>query len=129
MKTIVDILSEKKDFVSLTGASSQDIADAAKILGVQFAEDYIEYVTKFGAASYYGHELTGVCKAKSLDVVGVTISEKEFNDVPADWYVIEQAHIDGIVFWQAADGKIYQTAPHRNAEMICESLTEYVNLN
>lgn len=129
MKTIVDVLSEKRNFMSLSGASPQDITDAEQTLKVQFADDYIAYVTKFGAASYYGHELTGVCKAKSLDVVGITISEKEFNDVLADWYVIEQAHIDGIVFWQASDGKIYQTTPHENAKKICDSLIEYINLD
>lgn len=35
-----------------------------------------------------------------LDVVSITLMEMEFQEVPEGWYVIEQAHIDGIVFGQ-----------------------------
>ncbi len=127
MTSIVDVLKGKEAFSSLNGATKDNIADAENELGVKFTDEYIEYVSALGAVSYYGHELTGVCKAKALDVVGITISEREYAEVPQDWYVIEQAHIDGIVFWQAHDGKIYQTAGKARAKKVFNSLIEYVS--
>lgn len=31
--------------------------------------------------------------------------------IEASWYVIEEAHIDGIVIWQNELGHVYQTSP------------------
>ena len=87
MKSVITALKEKEAFISFKGAAPEAISTAEKELNVKFAPDYREYVTELGAASYYGHELTGVCSAKSLDVVRITVSEREFNDVPAGWYV------------------------------------------
>lgn len=85
---------------TFNGASRAEISEAEKKLNMKFASDCSEYVAKFGAISYYEHELTGVCQAKLLDVVSITLMEREFQEVPEGWYVIEQAHIDGIVFGQ-----------------------------
>lgn len=128
MKSIITALKEKEAFISLKGADQEAIATAEKEMNVKFASDYREYVSEMGAASYYGHELTGVCTAKSLNVVRITASEREFNDVPTDWYVIEQTHMDGIVFWQAVDGKVYQTGIKQKPKKVCDSLLEYINL-
>lgn len=42
------------------------------------------------------------------------------------YYVVEQANIDGIVIWQASDGKVYQTNPKLKPLQIAESLSEYI---
>lgn len=126
MKSVIAALKEKEAFISLRGASPEDIEAAETELKVKFASDYREYVTALGAASYYGHELTGVCNSKSLNVVQATISEREFNEVPADWYVIEQTHMDGVVFWQAGDGKVFQTGIKQKPKKVCDSLIEYI---
>lgn len=123
---IVSIIRSKEDFVSLKGASPEDIAKAEEELKVKFTKEYAEYVSALGAASYYEHELTGVCNSKVLSVVEATKIEKQFLDIPADWYVIEQTHIDGIVYWQSAEGSIYMTAPNTKARKVYESLIEYV---
>ena len=128
MNTILDVLRNKECFVSLKGATSDAIALAEQTLKVKFTAEYIAYISEFGAASYYGHELTGVCKSKSLDVVRITVSERDFTEVPADWYVVEQTHVDGIVIWQAGDGKIFQTSLKKKPRKLCDSLTEYINL-
>lgn len=127
MKSVITALKEKEAFISFKGAAPEAISTAEKELNVKFAPDYREYVTELGAASYYGHELTGVCSAKSLDVVRITVSEREFNDVPAGWYVIEQTHFDGIVIWQDSKGIIYQTMIKNKPRKLCDSLFEYVN--
>ena len=95
---------------------------------LMFAADYREYVSAFGAASYCEHELTGICKSARLNVVDVTQDERQYNSVPADWYVIEEANIDGIVIWQATDGTVYRTRPGCKADKICDSLKEYISL-
>ena len=87
-----------------------------------------EYVAAFGAASFAGHELTGVCGSKRLNVVPVTLEERSNTTVPLDWYVLEQANIDGIVLWQDRSGAVYQTAPHIKPRKFCGSLAEYIEL-
>ena len=76
----------------------------------------------------YGHELTGICDKKRLDVVRNTREERELNPfVPDDWYVLENAGIDGIIIWQDKTGRIYQTMPNGQKEYIANSLAEYLD--
>lgn len=129
MNDIVTSIKEKDGFVSLHRTDDMMIEAAEATLGVTFSDEYRTYVSVLGVASYFGHELTGVCNVPALDVVIVTIQEREFIEgIPADWYVIEQVHIDGIVFWQAGDGTIYRTAPKTEPIKVFCSLLQYVNL-
>lgn len=128
MADIVKLIQAQQDFYAMQGASEEDIRTAEDTLQLKLAPDYRKYVAAFGVASFAGHELTGVCKSKRLNVVAVTQEERAYTDVPADWYVLEQANIDGIVLWQAANGAVYQTAPNRKAMKICGSLAEYVKM-
>lgn len=128
MANIIHLLQNLPDFYSLTGASEQGIQDAEEHLGLNFSTEYREYVSSFGVASANGHELTGVCKPTRLNVVNVTLAEREVHsNVPANWYVIEQANIDGIVIWQAPSGEIYQTTPNTTPQLIYSSLAEYIS--
>jgi hypothetical protein len=121
-----DNLKKKEGFISLTGANEEQVATAEKELSLKFAKDYRSYVVMMGAATFEGHELTGVCSSNRLNVVTVTIEERKVVlDVPKDWYVLEQTHIDGIVIWQDMNGDIYRTIPGRQAEKIAGSIAEY----
>lgn len=126
MADIVKLMQKQPDFYAMKGASEEDIKMAEQVLDLRFAADYRKYITAFGVASFAGHELTGVCKSKRLSVVDVTIDERNNTVVPTDWYVLEQANIDGIVVWQASNGVVYQTAPNAKAEKLCGSLAEYI---
>lgn len=127
MSDIATILPTLPNFVSLSGASDEAISKSESELEVTFAEDYLSYVTTYGAASVNSHELTGVCKSVRLNVVAVTEKERLKNTgIPSDWYVVEEANIDGIVIWQNADGVIFQAAPRCKPEKIAESLLEYI---
>ncbi len=129
MADIVNRLKTMPDFFSSSGASQEEIARAEKGLGLKFVPEYRLYVVAFGYASANGHELTGVCNFPRLSVVDVTLSERAANPaVPLDWYVIEQAHIDGIVVWQSSAGEIYQTMPGAAPIKLCESLCAYLEL-
>lgn len=127
-KSVVKLLQTKESLYVFDAAAEKDILSAEKALALRFAADYREYVSAFGAASYCEHELTGICQSARLNVVDVTQDERQYNSVPADWYVIEEANIDGIVMWQATDGTVYRTCPGSKADKICDSLEEYISL-
>lgn len=127
MNDLISCLKNKPMFIGSKGASNAQIAEAEEQLTVSFSKEYKHYLTTIGFAIYEGHELTGICKAKRLNVVDVTLSERNLtHDVPNDWYVIEQLNIDGIVIWQSTTGEIYQTSPNTEPEKICESLADYI---
>ncbi len=57
----------------------------------------------------------------------MSLMEREYTEnIPSDWYVIEQLNIDAIVIWQSSSGEIYQTSPNTEPEKICESLADYI---
>lgn len=127
MKDIVELL-KSKELLNKTKIVQEDaIYEAEDSLSLRFSDEYKKYVSEFGFAVFDNHELTGICKAKRLNVVDVTISEREMTrEVPDDWYVVEQLNIDGIVIWQSSTGEIYQTAPNCEPKKICNSLVEYI---
>ena len=84
-------------------------------------------IKEYGAVTFSGHELTGICNSKRLNVVDVTKEERKYNKVPEDWYVIEQANIDDIVIWQDTNGAVYQTMPNKKPIKLCNSLLEYID--
>lgn len=106
--------------------SMEQIYEAELRLELSFSEEYRQYLHEYGAVSFYGHELTGICSSKRLNVVDVTMTERKYTDVPDDWYVLEQGNIDGIVIWQATNGSVYLTAPGRKARKIADSLFAYI---
>lgn len=94
---------------------------------LSFSKEYKEYLKTFGITAYDGHELTGITKSPRVNVVDVTNAERKKNqDIPADFYVIEETDVDEIVIWQAEDGKIFYSAPNRELAQLCDSFAEYV---
>lgn len=126
---IVDLIKEKPDVVIYTPAKIDCVNNAAMKLNVSFSNEYIDYVMAFGFAIFGGHELTGLCDGKRLDVIQNTFEQRELNPfVPTDLYVVECLDIDGIVIWQNQSGEIFQTMPSGKIELICNSLAEYLSL-
>lgn len=127
MKIFCEILSKQPSFTAGKGIKVEDIRKAEKELDLRFAVEYFDYLLCFGIASCYGYEFTGICESKRLNVVDVTLEEKEYNkNVPDDFYVIEQVHIDGIVIWQSKKGEIFQTFPNCKPVKIFDSLADYI---
>lgn len=128
MADIVALIRNKPDFYALQGATGIEIEKAEQTLDTHFADEYRSYVSAFGVASFAGHELTGVCKPRRLNVVEVTLEQRMLNqNIPEDWYVVEEAHIDGIVIWQSPCGDIYQAAADAPGRKIYCSLMDYVS--
>ena len=99
-------------------------------LNLKFSKEYNNYLRKYGAVILDNHEITGICDIPRLNVINVTKEERKYNPfVPDDWYVIEQANIDGIVIWQNQVGEIYQTFPNGTIIKIADSLCDYILLS
>jgi hypothetical protein len=127
MKNIIDVFKSFEDFVSINGASDEEIEKAQQALSVIFAEDYREYLRTFGAASANGHEFTGIIKSKRLNVVEATKNAKtKIPGVSKELYLIEDTGIDQILTWQDTAGKLYQTIGAGNPEMLKKSFADYV---
>lgn len=110
------------------GASEEAINSAAKLISVEFSKEYHKYLSEFGIAAVNGHEFTGISTSPRLNVVNVTISERKYTPTASmDWYVIEQANIDGIVVWQSSSGEVYQTLPNAEPIKLCNSMSEYIS--
>ena len=127
MSNIVELIKAKDGFVALEPASKEQIKEAEKSLGLSFAKEYVEYVSELGATSFVGHELTGVCSSKRLNVVEATINAREDYECASDkMYLLEDMHIDGITIWQIKNGSVYKIVPNEKAEKIADSLAEYI---
>lgn len=110
------------------GVDQKTISEAERELGLTFADEYKEYLKEMAIVAYSGHELTGLTKSERTNVVQVTRKKKRISpSVPMDWYVIEDANIDGIVIWQDGQGKIYKTMYDSEAVCIASSLADFIN--
>ncbi len=126
---LISTLQNKKSFKAYKVNSKYSVSDAEQMLGVKFSDEYRLYLNMFGFVTYEGHELTGLCKGKRLNVVDVTIREREMcNSIPLNLYVIETLNVDGIVIWQSSFGNIYKTISGSQPIKICNSMLEYVNM-
>lgn len=53
--------------------------------------------------------------------------QREMISVPDDFYVLEEANIDGIVIWQDSNGIVYKTYPGcEKPKQIFQSFAEYL---
>lgn len=127
MEELLKLIKDADYFYALTGADLSQVEEAEKNLGVCFADDYKAYVQAFGAATFDGHELTGICKSERLSVVASTERAREFfTQFPMDLYVIEEMQFDCIITVQDSEGIVYSYGPGDKATQIADSLQEYL---
>ena len=126
-KDIIQTINKLENLKFIGPVLLNDINRAEKELNIKFAEDYIQYVKKFGAISANGLELTGITKYERLSVVSVTQNEKKLNfNMPDNMYVIENVGINGILILQDSNGAVYSFIKNRNPIKIANSLAEYI---
>lgn len=125
---LLETIKSMPDALIGKGVDKESIEVAELSLGLSFSPEYRMYLENYGIVAVNGHELTGICQSDRINVVLVTISARQTHSVKDDWYVIEQANIDGIVIWQSSDGVVYQTAPNSYTNKICESLADYIKM-
>ena len=129
MAAFVKALESKTDLYTLSSATAEQISNAEKSLNVKFSDEYKEYLAVHGVASANAHEFTGICQSSRLNVVDVTILERQRNpSVPLDYYVVEQVNMDSIVVWQTSMGTVYQSVKSTAPVELCSSLCEYLDI-
>ncbi|MCD7890949.1 MAG: SMI1/KNR4 family protein [Ruminococcus sp.] len=129
MQDIIKIMRNISDYNGGNGRVEESIAAAENELKLKFASEYRQYLKEIGLASFDGHEMTGLCKSPRLNVVEVSLYEKENNEkIPEDFYVIEQTNIDGIVVWQNKIGEVFYSQPNRKPVKMFDSLCEYIKM-
>lgn len=111
-----------------TGCTTRQLKEAQNELGIEFPEEYIDYVKEFGAISFYGTEWTGLNVDDYLNVVEVTKQERELNSAfPADCFVVENQGIDGLIVISDEKGYIY-SLQYDKKKLLCESLSAYLEI-
>lgn len=119
-------IEELDNFRHLSEVEKSKVDDAEKELLVKFAKDYKNVILNYGIISCNGHELTGICDSKRLNVVDVTKAERNYNFEANNLYVIEKTNVDNNVIWQSNNGTIYQTVGSSKPIKIYDSLIEYL---
>ncbi len=127
MSNIIECIKALPGMMSLKGAEESDIKVAANQLGIEFAQEFVEYAKAFGAISANGIELLGITPHKRLSVVHNTLTFREkYSDFPKDKYVVEDTGDEGVLILQDSTGKIYSYMPNTHINFIAESLSSYI---
>ena len=125
MSDIINVIDGLEGLVSMQGVSKDEIAVAEKALGLSFAVDYTAYLERYGLASAKHIEITGLEKSKRLNVMDVTLSERQKKLLPADMYVVDNTGIEGILILQNAMGEFFELQ-NGKAKKIYNNLSEYL---
>lgn len=129
MKTITSELLSSLNGFSYTGKPDDVLVEKAEAeLGLRFAEDYKALTAQYGAISFRGHNFSGISPFPGNNVVLLTKEHRSYNDsVPNTFYVLEEAHIDGIVIWQTVTGEVFQTQYGTvEVKLLYKSLFDYI---
>jgi len=125
MEDIIATIKKLEKMVSMQGVSREAVAAAEQSLGLSFAADYSAYLREFGLVSAKRIEITGLTDAKRLNVVDVTLTERQRNQLPQDMYVVDDTGIEGILVLQNAGGEMFEFQ-NGKARKIHGSLAEYL---
>lgn len=128
MSNIITKIKGIPNLYHATGCTTRQLKEAQNELGIEFPEEYIDYVKEYGAISFYGTEWTGLNVDGYLNVVEVTKQERELNSAfPADCFVVENQGIEGLIAISDGKGCIY-SLQYDKKELLCESLVEYLEI-
>lgn len=94
---------------------------------MEFPNEYKEYLKEYGAISFFGTEWTGLNVEDYIDVVRVTVKERELNkNFPLKYFVLENLGIDGLLTIVSENGKVFSWNPDGKINLIAENLVDYL---
>lgn len=126
---IVDKIKTIPNLCHLTGCKTTQIKTAQKELDLDFPDEFIDYVKKFGVISFYGTEWTGLNVEGYLNVVDATKNERKLNKgFPQGFFVLENQAIDGILILVNSKGTVYSYQNGNQPTLICKSMSEYLDI-
>ncbi len=127
MNGFLKYIQSRPGFMAMKPVDGDEIKKAERELNVKFAKDYAEYVKACGAATFDRYELTGICASKRLNVVDVTLAQRQIDpNVPKSLYVVEECGMDDACLWQDSDGSVYCIVPGNMPRKVADNLLDYV---
>lgn len=127
MENILEVIEKLDNLRYLKGASEGEIKLAETKLNLSFAPDYKKYLRTYGTIIATGIELTGLNVSPRINVVDVTLSEREINpNMPSSMYVIENTAIEGILILQNEESEIFELQHTGKISKINNNLSEYI---
>ncbi len=129
MSNLKKIISSVDSFDCIGGVSDGEIARAEKVLGLKFADEYKEYLKEYGTGFFDTMEPTGLNISKRLNVVDITLMERELRSLPKEFYVIENLAIDFLLILQNDKGEVFEVDGTGNRRKIFNSFAEYISDN
>lgn len=128
MKGIVEKIKNIDKLYHAKGCTTRQLKDAQNELGLDFPEEFIDYVKEYGAISFYGTEWTGLNVDDYLNVVKVTKQERELNSAfPTDCFVLENQAIDGLITAVNEKGNVF-CIQYDKKTLLCNSISEYLDI-
>ncbi|EIC96178.1 hypothetical protein HMPREF9970_1056 [Lachnoanaerobaculum saburreum F0468] len=128
MKSIIEKIKKIDKLYHVKGCTTSQVKEAQSELGLEFPEEFIDYVKEYGAISFYGTEWTGLNVNGYLNVVEATKQEREFNsEFPTDCFVLENQAIDGLITAVNNSGNVF-TIQYNKKIPLCDSISEYLDI-
>ena len=124
---IIEYIKGLQNISTKKAASTKAVVEAEAALHLTFSDEYKEYTRVFGAICIDTMQLTGCVSVPEANVViatnsGRTITEK----AKESWYVIYDALIDGLIYWQDSNGDVYETIPGKEPKKVAKSMVDFL---
>ena len=124
---VIEEIREIGKLYHAQGCDESQIKKAEKDLNMEFPNEYKEYLKEYGAISFFGTEWTGLNVEDYIDVVRVTVKERELNkNFPLKYFVLENLGIDGLLTIVSENGKVFSWNPDGKINLIAENLVDYL---
>ena len=124
---LIEEIREIEKLYHAQGCDESQIKKAEKDLNMEFPNEYKEYLKEYGAISFFGTEWTGLNVEDYIDVVRVTVKERELNkNFPLKYFVLENLGIDGLLTIVSENGKVFSWNPDGKINLIAENLVYYL---
>lgn len=126
MSGIVEQIKELTKLYHLEGCTQEQVSEAEQILNLKFPQEYVDYVSEFGAISFLGTEWTGLNVKGYLNVVEATKKERALSSgFPANCFVLENTGIDGKIVIVNPQGQVF-VYQYGNISFLSDSISNYL---
>ena len=127
MKTTIEQIQQKYKLFHAAGCSVDQVVEAEKALNLKLSDEYRRYVLDYGAISFDSYEFTGLNVDGYLNVVEVTLQERNLrSDFPQNGFVVQQLGIEGIIIVQDETGAVFEMNEAGGQHQIANSFAEYI---
>lgn len=110
---------------------------AQKMLGLTFPEEYVKFLSYFGAADLKKHELCGLNVGSHANVVDATREVRKYISIfPKNYFVLEKYRNDKFFIVVDEEGKVHKFLDELNYYtsgeydfIIANSISEYLDID